>query len=119
MNAVIYAVVTAFLVSQFGIGSKMASVLGYCAALPIAFVAHRSYAFGSRGVISSELRRFGITYLTGLLVSVLAMGMAVDYLGLHYSFGIVVGIALVPIVTFFVLDNWVFVDQVNSESDQR
>jgi hypothetical protein len=36
------------------------------------------------------------------------MGAAVDLLGLHYSAGIFGGVVLVPIVTFLVLNRWVF-----------
>ena len=43
-----------------------------------------------------------------MLVSVFAMTVAIDFLALHYAIGIILGIGLVPIVNFFVMDKWVF-----------
>ncbi len=114
-NTIIYATATAVYISGLGIGDKMASVLGYCTAVPFAFLAHRAYTFSSRGLIRSELLRFAITQGTSLLVSVFAMRVAVDYLGLHYALGILGGAVLVPIVTFIVLNKWVFRNQPKFE----
>ncbi len=114
-NTAIYAAATAAYISALGIGDKTSSVLGYCTAVPLAFLAHRSFTFSSRGLIRAELLRFTITQVTGLLVSVFAMGAAVDYFGLHYSLGIVGGTVLVPIMTFVVLNLWVFRNQPRAE----
>jgi putative flippase GtrA len=113
-NAIIYGVSTAFYIHTFGIDGKIGSVLGYCTALPFAFIAHRSYTFSSQGAVKIELLRFAITHATSLLVSLIAMAAAIDYFGLHYAFGIIGGVVLVPIVTFLALDLWVFSDQNSS-----
>lgn len=110
-NAVIYALSTSIYIVQVGIGDKTASVLGFCTAVPFAFLAHRSFTFSSRGLARDELPRFVVTQLASLLTSVFAMGAAVDLLGFHYSVGIFGGIVLVPIVTFLVLNKWVFQQQ--------
>jgi putative flippase GtrA len=107
-NAVIYALSTSIYIVQFGIGDKTASVLGFCTAVPFAFLAHRSFTFSSRGLARIELPRFIVIQLASLLTSVFAMGAAVDLLGLHYSAGIFGGVVLVPVVTFLVLNKWVF-----------
>ena len=65
-------------------------------------------------MIAIRLPRFIAAQLASLLTSVFAMGAAVDFLGLHYSVGIVGGIVLVPIMTFLVLNKWVFRNQVSS-----
>lgn len=108
LNGAIYAASTSLLTSGFGIEGKLASVFGYATSIPFAFYAHRSYTFGSKGKVKSEFRRFLISQGTGLIVSVFLMAAAIDYLGLHYAFGIVAAIVVVPSVNFLVLDQWVF-----------
>jgi putative flippase GtrA len=112
-NAVIYALSTSIYIAQFGIGDKTASVLGFCTAVPFAFLAHRSFTFSSRGLARDELPRFIVTQLTSLLTSVFAMGAAVDLLGLHYSAGIL-GSRAGPRRDFLVLNKWVFRHQART-----
>ena len=116
-NAVVFAAATSLYVSGFGLGSKAASFLGYCTTVPFAFLAQRSFAFRARGVPTIQFVRFGITHVLGMLVSVLAMGVAVDRLGLHFSVGIAVAIIVVPIATFITLDNWVFAARPRGDVD--
>ena len=118
INSVIYGISTALYVSQLGIDGKIASILGYCTALPFAFFAHRAYTFESTGEVRIEVRRFVITQVTSLLVAVFAMAAAIDYFGLHYAVGIVGAVVLVPLVNFFALDLWVFRHRTRSSAPE-
>lgn len=118
-NGLIYGAATAFYVSSLGIEYKVASALGYLTALPYAFFAHRAYTFSSRGLLHQEMLRFFVTHATSLTVSVVAMGVAVDQLGMHHAIGILGAIVLVPIVTFIVLDNWVFADKIADKEEGK
>jgi putative flippase GtrA len=119
VNAIIYAFSTSIYISEFGFGVKIASIAGFCTALPLAFFAHKSYTFASQGLLVTELHRFIITQTLSLLVSVFAMSAAVDYFGLHYYVGIFGAIILVPFMVFLILDNWVFCGDKQVRQDQQ
>ena len=119
-NAAVYAAATFTYIAHIGFGENLASVLGFFTAVPFAFVAHRFFTFASRGLVGVELLRFVATQIASLLTSVLAMAVAVDLLGLHYGFGVLAGVLLVPLITFFVLNKWVFRNQIqHSAQDLR
>lgn len=114
MNSLIYAVVTALCVRNLSVNSTLSSVIGYVAVLPLAFAAHKWFTFRAVGDARAEMFRFAIVYISGLAISVLAMYLATDILGLSYLFGIAGAVLLVPLLTLFVLDRWVFTNQVIS-----
>jgi putative flippase GtrA len=118
-NGIIYAAATALYIEILGVNSTLASGMGYFTVLPFAFVAQREFTFAGRGRVGLELIRFVATHLASLGVSVLAMFTAVDYLGLHYIVGIAAAIGLVPLVTFFVMDRWVFRNQGPSPAEDE
>lgn len=107
-NAVIYTVATWAYVAHLGMGEKTASMLGFCTAVPFAFLGHRAITFSSRGFIGTEWIRFVATQLASMATSVAAMWLAVDLLGQHFAYGVFAGIVLVPIFTYLVLNRWVF-----------
>ena len=113
-NAIVYAAATFTYIAHFGFGENLASLLGFLTAVPFAFIAHRFFTFASRGLAGVELLRFVATQIASLLTSVLAMTVVVDLLGLHYGFGVLAGILVVPIITFFVLNKWVFRNQTHA-----
>lgn len=108
VNSLVYAVATTVYISQFAVDNKLATFLGYLTSLPIAFFGHREFTFGSTGGLLIELRRFCLVHAVGVLISWLSMSTAVDFFGLHYAVGIFGAVVLVPIVSFFVFDRWVF-----------
>jgi putative flippase GtrA len=110
-NAVVYFGSTYFYVVGLGLGSNVASVLGFLTAVPLAFVAHRSFTFASKGPIGGEWGRFVVAQIASLATSLLAMWITVDVLGGHFAYGIVAGIVFVPIMTFVVLNRLVFRQQ--------
>ena len=84
--------------------------------LPLAFLAHRAFTFSSRGIIGVEWIRFVATQLASMVTSVAAMSLAVDVLGLHYLFGLIAGIVLVPVLNYLALNRWVFQHQTLAAS---
>lgn len=108
LNTLIYGVATSFYIGTLGLGSEMASLLGYLTAVPVAFVAHRSFTFGHSGAVGSAMTRFLLVHLLGMLASWAAMKLAVGYFGFHYALGIVAAMVIVPILSFIVMTYWVF-----------
>ncbi|MEP7097223.1 MAG: GtrA family protein [Dokdonella sp.] len=107
LSSAVYAASTWFYIARLGLGSSAATFAGYATAIPFSFFAHRSFTFGSRGAVGVEIKRFALVHAAGMLVAWLSM-RASQVLGLHYAVGIVTAVLLVPLVSFVVLNRWVF-----------
>jgi putative flippase GtrA len=104
----IFVMVTSLCVSGLGLDPKTGSAAGYLASLPFNFVAHRQYTFVARGTVWREALRFVIVHAVNIAVSIGAVAATVDGLGLHYGFGMIAALMLVPLVTFILMNLWVF-----------
>jgi putative flippase GtrA len=114
-----FAVVTLGLLHGFGLSPSVATVVGYLAVLPLSFLGHRRLTFRSAGRLTPEFRRFCLSFATGLLTSVMAMHVATDWLGLAPVFGVGLAVLLVPIITFLIMNNWVFRDQADQKDSSH
>jgi putative flippase GtrA len=104
----IFVLVTSLCVSGLGLDPKIGSAAGYLASLPFNFVAHRQYTFVAKGTVWREALRFVIVHAANIAVSIGAVAATVDGLGLHYGFGMIAALMLVPLVTFILMNFWVF-----------
>ena len=107
-SGLVFAAVTTLLVSLLGVDPKLASIGGYIVSMPANFIGNRTFSFRSRGAWHGEALRFCILHLVNMAVAGGTMGAIVDMLGLHYAFGIVGAIVLVPLVNFVLMKLWVF-----------
>jgi len=108
LSSLLFAVVTAALISWIRIDPKLASIAGYLASMPLKFAGNRRFAFKSENALPDDLRRFVLLHICGILISVFATGAAVDMFRLHYAFGIVTATIVVPCVNFLAMNWWVF-----------
>jgi putative flippase GtrA len=108
LTGLVYALVTAAAVSLFTLSAVVASIVGYLAAIPVNFILQRRITFRSNGGLSSDLGKYIVVQAANLTLSAGAMAAAVDFFGLHYAVGIVAAIVMVPVVTYVVMDSWVF-----------
>jgi putative flippase GtrA len=115
-NSLIYAVSTAGLISLAGVSPSFASALGYLSVLPFAYLVHKSFTFRSQASHRVELWRFLITFVAGLLLSVVLMELLVVYLKLPFLAGIAAAVLSVPVLTLLVLDKWVFRMQLTAST---
>jgi putative flippase GtrA len=107
LSGLVFAVTTTILTGWIGMNPKLASVVGYLMSMPLNFVGNRRFAFKSENMLSEDLLRFVLLHTGNILLTVLAMG-AVDLLKLHYEFGIVAAMVVVPCVSFAAMNWWVF-----------
>lgn len=108
VSGAIFVAVTTLCISGLGLDPKTGSTIGYLASLPVNFVAHRQYTFVARGIIWREALRFIVVHVANIAVSISAAAIAVDGFGLHYGFSILATLMLVPLVTFTLMNLWVF-----------
>jgi putative flippase GtrA len=108
LSGLVFAVTTTILTGWIGTNPKLASVVGYLVSMPLNFAGNRSFAFKSENMLSEDLLRFVLLHTGNVLLTVFAMGAVVDLLKLHYGFGIVASIVVVPCVNFVAMNWWVF-----------
>lgn len=108
LSSSVFAVVTALCAGPLGIGPKLSSVAGYVASMPLNFVFNRRFSFRSENTLLGDLLRYILMHGINILLTTFAMGAAVDYFGLHYAFGIVAAVVLVPLLNFVLMNWWVF-----------
>jgi putative flippase GtrA len=111
VSGIVFAAVTLLSLRLLPIRETMAVVIGYIAVLPLSFIGHRKLTFRSAGRVSPEFVRFCISFILGLLASVVAMHVATQWLAMPPFLGVVGAILVVPIITFVVMNLWVFRDQ--------
>ena len=107
-SGLFYAAVTTLSVSAAGISATTASMIGYAAVIPLNFVLQRTYTFRSGGLFTSDVAKYVVVQVANLVLCAAAMTAVVELFGLHYFFGIVAAVLIVPLVTYFVMDRWVF-----------
>ena len=111
LSSAIYLTSVYFLVSKNNIDHKLASVLGYCAAIPVNFVFNRHFSFRSKGPIGNELVSFLTTHFVSMALIYVMMALFVDRLGLSYLLIASFTIVALPVLSFFILNIWVFSGQ--------
>lgn len=111
LAALTYAVVTAGLVTGFGVLPVPAAFAGYCASVPFAFVGHRSFSFRSKGRLSIEAVRFLLAQVLNVSVTLLSMHAVTEWFDAPWWWGVVAATILVPAANFVFMNLWVFRDQ--------
>jgi putative flippase GtrA len=107
-SGLIFACTTALLISGAAIDETLASMIGYVISMPVNFFANRSFSFRSQGHILSDAMRYAALHIVNIAVTAGAMEAAVNALGVHYVFGIIGAIVLVPLANFVLMEIWVF-----------
>ncbi|MEO6091836.1 MAG: GtrA family protein [Novosphingobium sp.] len=110
-SGAIYAAVTALLVRGIAVPPVPASILGYCASVPLSFLGHRGFSFRSNGHWTHEALRFVVAQALNMAVTAGSMQAAVVGLGLSYVWGMVAAVVFVPGANFLLMNLWVFRDQ--------
>jgi putative flippase GtrA len=117
MSGLVFLVCTAFLAGSLGLEPKIASAVGYIVSMPANFLGNRQFSFKSEGKLLDELLRYLLLHGCNILFTIGVMGAAVDVLRLHFGFGAVAAIILVPLVNFAAMNLWVFRRGVNRFPD--
>lgn len=108
LSSGIFAAVTWWLVGPLQVDPKMASVVAYLASVPLNFLGNRYFSFRSSNALAGDFGRFALLHAGNIFLTAFAMGIVVDALGLHYAFGILGAVVLVPCVNFMAMNWWVF-----------
>lgn len=108
VNTLAYALATRLYADLFAVGAAVASALGYVTAMPMAFFGHRILTFEAKGALAPQLVRFLGNHLFGFVLAVVIPWLMTDLLAWPIWMGIGVTIVAVPVVSYLVMDKWVF-----------
>jgi putative flippase GtrA len=114
VHAALYSVA----IEVFQIGSQYSNLIGYLCALFVSCVLQKKWTFVDRDVeksISPYLKFFGAS-LFGYVLNSLWVFLVVNILKLNALFALAGIIFITPLVSFFLLDRWVFPDKTPGSS---
>lgn len=106
--SVLYAAIVAGAVSVVHLRPNLSAGIAYAAVIPFNFLMHRHFTFRSKGTVRHDVVRYVAAQSASMAFSIGVMALSVDVLGLPYAVGILGAIVLVPILSYLVLDRWVF-----------
>lgn len=111
VNVLIYAGATWVSFHVLAVSAATASAFGYAVAVPVAFIGHRRVTFDVDGKVTPQFARFIITQLIGFSVAVLVSWLVCDWGGLQIAYGVVSAAVIVPLISYLMMDRWVFQDK--------
>lgn len=105
-NAVIY--VAYVVLTQFGVGPKLAMSMLYCVGVLQTFVFNKKWTFRFQGAAAPTLVRYATVYAMGYAIQFLALMWLVDQMGLPHQWVMGVLILMVALLLFMAQKFWVF-----------
>ena len=105
-NAVIY--VGYLLLTQLGMGSKLAMSLLYGVGVLQTFVFNKKWSFRFEGAAAPALVRYATVYALGYFIQFLSLALLVDRMGLPHQWVMGVLILIVAMFLFLAQKLWVF-----------
>lgn len=96
------------LVELAGTDPRLANFVGFAMAVPVSYLGHYYWSFGSQHPHGETMLRFVIVAVSSLLGSQALMLLALDILGAGYGVGVVLMVVVMPLVNFAVQQAMVF-----------
>lgn len=114
VSGIIFGLAAAVLIDGFKISPNISSVVAYIISMPVNFLGNRNFSFRSKGHIWGDALRFSGLHIANMAVTAGAMSTAVEMMKLHYLFGVLGAIVLVPVTNFILMNVWVFGKRASS-----
>lgn len=108
INTATYAILSSGLIGSFGVEATLSSAISFAVCLPLAFWSHKLVTFRSGKRSRDEFFKFVSIQSASFAIATISMFICVHLLGLHHIIPILLTIVIVPVVSFVVLDRWVF-----------
>ena len=96
------------LLTQFGVGHKLAATLVYGLGVLQTFVFNRSWSFRHRGAAGPALGRYVVVYAIGYVVNMAALVLLVDRAQLPHEWVQGIVIIVLAVLLFVLQKAWVF-----------
>ena len=102
----LHTVVAAWFITKWLLLPSFANGIAFATAASFSYVVNTRWSFASQ-VSPDNIIRFAVVSIVGLSLSMGISGMA-HYYGLHYIYGIVFVVCIVPAVTFVLHSAWTY-----------
>ena len=108
-NTLLYAVLSLLLMWLLPFSKQVSSTLAYLMAIPVAFLAYRTFVFRSGAAIRhSEILRFLVTHGVNLMVSYVMVAVLCGGFGWSREIGVLASCAAFAIIGYILMKVWVF-----------
>lgn len=108
-NTLLYAVLSLLFMWILPLSEQVSSTLAYLTAIPVAFLAYKTFVFRAGSRIShSEVLRFLITHGVNLVVSYVMVAVLCGGLGLPREVGVLASCAAFAVIGYILMKLWVF-----------
>lgn len=108
LNGLVYAAAFVAATRGFGLPVFAASILGYLAGLTVGFLLHRNFTFLAGGHWRRQAIRYGLAQALVLAIVSAASQFVASVMQWPTYAVIATGIAVAPVLTFTLLNYWVF-----------
>lgn len=95
------------MVEWVGLAPVEASLSGFFLSVPVSYIGQKFFTFRSGSDHREELPKFFVTTSLAFCASTFGV-MATVGLGFHYMVGVMAAALLVPLLSFLVMNYWVF-----------
>jgi len=106
--SVVYFALAALFYSVVGLPTVGSSIAAYSIAAIVSFVGHRNLTFSSSQTAQSEIGRFMVVTVVGLLLATIVPATATGYFGLPSMVSFILVLAVVPICSYLMMRFFVF-----------
>jgi putative flippase GtrA len=106
-SAMLYAGGMATAVDLLGWSVMAANIFGFLMAASCSYLGHHYFTYGADGDHRRYVPRFLVQAVATYLLST-GITFAVAQFGLHYSWGVLLVVGLIPAINFCVMQFWVF-----------
>lgn len=84
-----------------------ANIMAFCCSSPVSYFGHRWFTFASKTQHATSVPRFALQLLAAFLISKVVLYLSTQGF-LRYEFALLINAVLIPAMSFFVYQFWVF-----------
>lgn len=106
-----HGVSLAFWIEIIGFSPVVSNSIAFLTAFSISYLGHYNWTFSSDSDHATSLPRFFVIAASGFLINGIIMDVATNKYDLHYSWGFLIIVITIPLLTYFVSRLWVFGDR--------
>lgn len=108
VSVIAYAVMAYLLTNYCKIDPVLASITAYAIAIPVSFIGHKYFTFGSTGKMKTETPLFLLLQLCGLGIAAGLTSFMTKTLGWHSNVAILAVCLILPPTSYFIMSLFIF-----------
>lgn len=97
-----------FWIEVIGLSPVVSNSIAFLTAFGVSYLGHYNWTFRSDSDHAKSLPKFFMIAVSGFVLNGIIMDAATNKFGLHYSWGFLMIVVAIPLLTYFVSRFWVF-----------